>query len=114
MADQPEQTQPAATAIFDIDFQAETWRTDNRWNARGLGITVYADTEPAAIQSLQQTIQFLGRSVIKQTRAGAEHFKQYLDSHGIQYQCQELPQGGPQLQRDRYTMVIAKEISFKP
>lgn len=80
-------------ATFEINLQVKTQDLGDYWaaSARGLGVTVFADTEPAALARMDTAVKFLTTTAVAGSRTGAEQFKEYLNSRGVHYSYTERP-----------------------
>ena len=80
-------------ANFEINLQVKTQDLGDYWaaSARGLGVTVFADTESAALERMDTAIKFLTTSAVAESKIGVEEFKEYLNSRGVQYSYTERP-----------------------
>ena len=80
-------------ATFEVNLQVKTQDLGDYWAARAqrLGITVFADTEQAALSRLESAINFLTTNAVAGSKTGVEQFKEYLNSRGVQYSYTERP-----------------------
>lgn len=78
---------------FEVNLQVKTQDLGDYWVAstRGLGVTVFADTEPAALARMDAAIKFLTTTAVAGSKTGVEQFKDYLNSRGVQYSYTERP-----------------------
>lgn len=80
-------------ATFEVNLQVKTQDLGDYWAARAqrLGVTVFADTEQAALVRLESSIKFLTTNAVAGSKTGVEQFKEYLNSRGVQYSYTERP-----------------------
>ena len=80
-----------STAIFKINLQVKTQDLGEYWaaSAQQLGITVFADTEAAAVDRMGTAIDFLATNAVGGSKEGVEQFKEYLSLREVQYSCTE-------------------------
>ena len=80
-------------ATFEVNLQVDTQDLGDYWAARAqrLGITVFADTEQAALARMDTAIKFLTTNAVAGSKTGVEQFKEYLNSRGVQYSYTERP-----------------------
>ena len=78
---------------FEINLQVKTQDLGDYWaaSARGLGVTVFADTEPAALARMDTAVKFLTTNAVAGSKTGVDQFKDYLNSRGVQYSYMERP-----------------------
>lgn len=79
------QTQSATAAGLRLELPVSTRQLDTHWaaHAPNLGITVFADTEPAARQRMTAALQFLTETAVGPGSAARQEFKEYLQAHGV-------------------------------
>ena len=80
-----------ATAVFNINLQVKTRDLGEHWvaSAQRLGVTVFGDTEAAALERMGVAIDFMADNAVGGTKEGAERFKEYLDARGVPYSYTE-------------------------
>ena len=80
-----------ANAVFKMNLQVKTQDLGEYWaaSAQQLGITVFADTEDAALDRMGTAIHFLVTNAVDGSKEGAEQFKEYLSLRKVQYSYTE-------------------------
>ena len=78
-------TQSATAAGLRLELPVSTRQLDTHWAAcvPNLGITVFANTEPAARQRMTTALQFLTETAISPGPTTRQEFKEYLQTHAI-------------------------------
>ena len=78
-------TQSATAAGLRLKLPVSTRQLDTHWAAcvPNLGITVFANTEPAARQRMTTALQFMIGTAVGPGSAARQEFKEYLQAHGV-------------------------------
>ena len=78
---------PITITVQGLTFSAHPWyqRLDDYYAAhtQNLGVTVFADTIPAARQRLEQSLHFLAETALRDGPHGRANFKAYLRERGL-------------------------------